>query len=67
MAKNDDEQLTGDAAYRAEKAAISKRNDAAHARAQREREARHAEHVARERAADAREWASLPTQPNSSM
>ena len=63
MTKKTDEPLTGDAKWRAERQAVSDRNDAAHARGRAERDARDEVVAGRRRAADKRELASLPKQP----
>jgi hypothetical protein len=60
---DDTNKLTGDAAWRSEKAGIAKRNDAAQARARELRAARDAAAAAAQRQADRREAANLPTQP----
>ena len=63
MTQNPDEPLRGDASWRAAKAAIAKRNDAARKRGGEQRAADNAASLARIRAADARERESLPVQP----
>jgi hypothetical protein len=63
MMKNGDEPLRGEAAWRAAKADIAQRNDAACARAGKLREASEAAELARRRAADARANEHLPEQP----
>ena len=57
------EPLRGDAAWRAQRAQVAKNNDAAYARARAERDAKSARVAAARRAADKRENASLPVQP----
>jgi hypothetical protein len=59
----DTPRLTGDAAWRSEKAGIAKRNDEAQARARAGRVERDAAAVAAQREAERREAANLPTQP----
>ena len=55
--------LTGDAAWRAAKQEIAKRNDAAYARARAERTAREEAVADRQRIARRKETAELPKQP----
>ena len=57
------EPLRGDAAWRAQRALVAKNNDAAYARARTERDAKSARAAAARRAAEQRENASLPVQP----
>ncbi len=59
----EDTNLSGDAAWRSEKAGIAKRNDAAQAKAREQRAQREAAAVAAQRQAERREAANLPTQP----
>jgi hypothetical protein len=63
MTKNADQPLRGEAAWRAAKADIAQRNDAACARAGKLREASEAAELARRSAADARANEHLPEQP----
>ena len=63
MTRQPEEPLRGDAAWRAQRAAIAKNNDAAYARARARRDAQGAEAAAERRAADRREMESLPVQP----
>ena len=63
MAKTPSEPLRGDAAWRAAKAEIDKRNDAARARGQKERQAKTARALAENRAIARRELADMPRQP----
>ena len=63
MTKNADQPLRGEAAWRAAKADIAQRNDAACARAGELREASEAAEFARRRTADARANEHLPEQP----
>ena len=58
------EPLRGDAAWRAQRAEIAKRNEAAHARALREREARSEQLAAQRARDDRREQAMYPEQPH---
>jgi hypothetical protein len=58
------EPLRGEAAWRAEKAAIAKRNDAACAKAMNERGKRDAAAEKERRAAERRDFAARPSQPN---
>ena len=57
------EPLRGEAAWRAEKAAIAQRNDAACAKAMNERGKRDAAAEKERRAADRRDFAATPKQP----
>ena len=57
------ETLTGDAAWRAVKQQVADNNEAAHKRGREERAEREAQSFARQREADRRERATLPTQP----
>jgi hypothetical protein len=57
------EPLRGEAAWRAEKAAIAKRNDATRARGAAERSARDVSAAKERQAADRREASNLPEQP----
>jgi hypothetical protein len=63
MTQNADQPLRGEAAWRAAKADIAQRNDAACVRAGKLREANEAARLAGRRAADARANAHLPEQP----
>jgi hypothetical protein len=63
MTKNADQPLRGEAAWRAAKADIAQRNDAACARAGKLREASEAAQFARRTTADARANEHLPEQP----
>ena len=63
MTENPDEPLRGDESWRAAKAAIAKRNDAARKRGGELRAADNAATLERIRAADARESENLPVQP----
>jgi len=63
MTKNSEQPLRGEAAWRAAKADIEQRNDAACARAGKLRDAREAAELARRSAADARANEHLPQQP----
>jgi len=53
----------GDDAWKAERKRVAQRNEAAYARARKEREARDAAARTRDRAAERRELANLPKQP----
>jgi hypothetical protein len=57
------EPLRGEAAWRAEKLAISQRNDAACAKAMSERGTRDAAAAKERRAAERRDFAARPSQP----
>ncbi|HEX8207046.1 MAG TPA: hypothetical protein VF587_13380 [Solirubrobacteraceae bacterium] len=57
------EPLRGDAAWRAQRDAIAKRNDAVHARAEREKQERNVEEMKKRNAEDRRERENLPEQP----
>ena len=64
MSKNQETTpLRGEAAWKAAKQRIAERNDAAHARARKERAEADAGRRARLRAAEREELANLPTQP----
>lgn len=63
MAKPPEEPLRGDDAWRAQKAAIDKRNDAARARGAAERDVKSARAMAERRAIAKRELAAMPKQP----
>jgi hypothetical protein len=63
MTKNSDQPLRGEAAWKAAKAEMSQRNDAARARGGKLRAASEAVKLARRSAADAREREHLPEQP----
>jgi hypothetical protein len=63
MTKNSDQPLRGEAAWKAAKAEMAQRNDAARARAGKLRAASEAAKLARSRAADARDREYLPEQP----
>lgn len=63
MSKPPAEPLRGDAAWRATKDAIAKRNDAARARGAKERDAQAARAHAESRELARRELADLPRQP----
>jgi hypothetical protein len=63
MTKNSDQPLRGDAAWKAAKAEMAQRNDAARARGGKMRAASEATKLARSRAADAREREHRPEQP----
>ena len=63
MTKTPDQPLRGDAAWKAAKAEIAQRNDAARARGAKIRAADEAAKLARRREADARERERLPEQP----
>jgi len=56
--------LRGDAAWRAARAEIAKRNEAVHARAKRERTDRDAAAAAKRRLDEQREMETLPVQPH---
>jgi hypothetical protein len=58
------EPLRGEAAWRAEKLAIAKRNEAACAKAMNERGKRDAAAAKERRAADRRDFAATPKQPH---
>ncbi len=58
------EPLRGDAAWRAQRDEIAKRNDAVQARAQRDRAERDAEAAAHRRREERRESENLPEQPH---
>ena len=62
MAKNE-EPLRGDAAYRAFKAQVAKNNDAAQRRGREERQQAEAKVAKQRAAAERREMADLPVQP----
>jgi hypothetical protein len=62
--KKTEQPLKGDAAYRAQKKAISDRNEAAYGRGRAEREASNEAALAKRRALDKRDMADLPTQPS---
>lgn len=57
------EPLRGDAAWRAEKAEIAKRNDAARARGAARREATKVQHAQQQQAAARLDASNLPEQP----
>ena len=63
MAKSNEEPLRGDAAYRAFKAQVAKNNDAAQRRGREKRERVDAETAKKRAAAERREMADLPVQP----
>lgn len=63
MTKNPDQPLRGEAAWKASKAELAQRNNAARARGGKLRAASEAAKLARRRAADAREREHLPVQP----
>jgi hypothetical protein len=63
MTKNPDQPLRGEAAWKAAKAEMEQRNDAARARGGKLRAASETEKLARSRAADARDREHLPVQP----
>ena len=63
MAKNNDEPLRGDAAYRAFKAQVAKNNDAAQRRGREQRAGVDAETQKKKAAAERREMSNLPVQP----
>lgn len=63
MTKNSDQPLRGEAAWKAAKAQMAKRNDAARARGSELRAAKEAAKLARRAAADAREREHLPVPP----
>jgi hypothetical protein len=63
MPKNPDKPLRGEAAWKAAKAEIAQRNDAARTRGRQQRAASEAAELARRRAADAHEREHLPVQP----
>jgi hypothetical protein len=63
MTKNPDQHLRGDAAWKAAKAEVAQRNDAARARGGKLRAATDAAQLASRRAADARDREDLPVQP----
>ena len=58
-----DEPLRGEAAWKAAKQDVANRNEAAHARARKERTERDNAMRARQAAAERREFANLPHQP----
>ena len=63
MTKKPDQPLRGDAAWKAAKAEVAQRNDAARARGRKLRAATEAAELERRRGADAREREQLPVQP----
>jgi hypothetical protein len=63
MTQKPNEPLRGDAAWRAQRDEIAKRNDAVHARAQRDRAERDVEAATKRRRDERREAADLPQQP----
>lgn len=63
MTEKPADPLRGEAAWRAQKDAIAKRNDAVHVRAERERKERDAEAHSKRAAEERRERESLPEQP----
>jgi len=63
MANDDSAPPRGDAAWNAAKREVAKRNEAAYAKARKERAARDAAMRARQAAAERREFANLPHQP----
>lgn len=63
MSNPDSTPLRGEAAWNAAKREVAKRNDAAYARARKERATHEAGARARQAAAERREFASLPHQP----
>lgn len=63
MTEKPTETPRGEAAWRAQRDAIAKRNDAVRDRAQRDRAVRNAEEVARRRREERTELDSLPEQP----
>ena len=63
MSQHDDQPLRGDAAWKAAKAAVAQRNDAARARGGELRAATEAASIARRKAADEREREDVPEQP----
>ena len=63
MAKNEQEALRGDAAWKAHKSQVAKSNDAAQRKGREQRAAADAEVQARRAAAERREMADLPVQP----
>jgi hypothetical protein len=63
--RQSDEPLRGDAAWRAARAEMEQRNNAARARGAKLRAATEAAKIARRRADDARERENLPRQPPS--
>ena len=60
---NDETPPRGDAAWNAAKREVAKRNEAAYAKARKDRAARDATRRARQAAAERREFANLPHQP----
>ena len=63
MAKNNDEPLRGDAAYRAFKAQVAKNNDAAQRRGREQRAEADAQTHRKRAAAERQEMSNLPVQP----
>jgi hypothetical protein len=64
MSNDDDSSIRGDAAWKAVKQDVAKRNEAAFARGRQQRADRRAAELERQRNAERRELANLPTQPN---
>jgi hypothetical protein len=63
MSDDDFTPPRGEAAWNAAKREVAKRNEAAYAKARKERSSREAAARAREAAAERREFANLPRQP----
>jgi hypothetical protein len=63
MSQKPNEPLRGDAAWRAQRDEIAKRNEAVYARAQKERGARDVDAAKKRRQDERREADSLPEQP----
>ena len=63
MAKNTDEPLRGDAAYRAFKAQVAKNNDAAQRRGREQRAEGDLQTQRKKAAAERQEMSNLPVQP----
>ena len=63
MAKNNDEPLRGDAAYRAFKAQVAKNNDAAQRRGREQRAEVDLQTQRKKAAAERQEMSNLPVQP----
>ena len=63
MSKDESTPLRGEAAWKAAKQDVAKRNEAAYARARKERTERDNDMRRREAVAERREFANLPKQP----
>jgi hypothetical protein len=66
MSKEEKEPPRGEAAWMADKRRIAAKNEAAYARGREERAASNARDANRRRAAERRDYASLPKQPSAS-